>query len=147
MNEKPPTPDEDKAPDAGLWRIIENLTALLESMQDWRPYWALRERLPNRRESETLDMHFGGRRFHVTIGRFPDGRVGEIFVHGYKAGTDMDLLCDDLGVVLSRLLQHGDTPDALAAGLGKLGGDLGPSSLCGAIAALLVERTGTKGRT
>ena len=81
----------------------------------------------------------------MTIGRYCDGRAAEVFLHGHKVGSDLDLLFDDVGVLFSRLLQHGDSPASLAAGLGKLGGDLGPSSLCGAIAALLVERKGDRG--
>ena len=55
------------------------------------------------------------------------------------------MLCDDIGVLISRLLQHGDTPGALAAGLGRLGNGQGPASLIGAVAASLVGRTGDKG--
>ncbi len=42
-------------------------------------------------------------------------------------------------------LWHGDTPDALAAGLGRLGNGQGPASLVRAIAASLVDRTGNEG--
>ncbi len=104
-----------------------------------------RERLPDRRQAETLDLWHSGRRYHLTIGEYPDGSPGEVFIHGAKPGSDADLLCDDIGVLISRLLQHGDTPDALAAGLGRLGNGLGPSSLVGAIAAALVGRTGNEG--
>ncbi len=65
-----------------------------------------REPLPDRRQAETLDLWHGGRRYHLTIGEFPDGRPGEIFLHGAKPGSDTDLLCDDIGVLISRLLQH-----------------------------------------
>ncbi len=104
-----------------------------------------RERLPDRRQAETLDLWHGGRRYHLTIGEYPDGRPGEVFIHGAKPGSDTDLLCDDIGVLISRLLQHGDDPVALAEGLGKLGNGQGPASLIGAIAASLADRTGDKG--
>ncbi len=104
-----------------------------------------RKRLPDRRQAETVDLWHGDRRFHVTIGQYDDGRPGEVFIHGAKPGSDTDLLCDDIGVLISRLLQHGDTPDALAAGLGRLGNGQGPASLIGAIAASLAGRTGDKG--
>ncbi len=99
-----------------------------------------RERLPNRRQSETADLWHGGRRYHLTVGEYPDGRPGEVFIHGAKPGSDTDLLCDDIGVVISRLLQHGDSPAALAAGLGKLGNGQGPASLVGAIADVLAAK-------
>ncbi len=71
-----------------------------------------RERLPDRRQAETVDLWHGGRRYHLTVGKYPDGRPGEIFLHGAKPGSDTDLLCDDIGVLISRLLQHGDSPAA-----------------------------------
>jgi hypothetical protein len=80
-----------------------------------------RERLPDRRQAETLNLWHGGRRYHVTVGEYPDGRPGEVFIHGAKPGSDADLLNDDIGVLISRLLQHGDSPAALAAGIGRLG--------------------------
>ena len=102
-----------------------------------------RERLPTRRQAETLDLWHGGQRFHVTIGQYDDGRPGEVFIHGAKPGSDADLLYDDVGVLFSRLLQHGDDSVALAAGLGKLGNGQGPASLIGAIAGVLEAKAAT----
>ena len=99
-----------------------------------------RERLPDRRQSETVDLHYGGQRYHLSIGEYPNGSPGETFIRGAKPGSDTDLLCDDIGVLISRLLQHGDDPVALAAGLGKLGNGQGPASLIGAIADVLVAK-------
>ncbi len=104
-----------------------------------------RERLPDRRQAETVDLWHGDQRYHLTVGEYSDGRPGEVFIHGAKPGSDTDLLCDDIGVLISRLLQHGDTPDALAAGLGRLGNGQGPASLVGAIAATLAGETDDKG--
>ena len=47
-----------------------------------------RERLPNRRQAETLDLWHGGQRYHFTVGEYPDGRPGEVFIHGAKPGSD-----------------------------------------------------------
>ncbi len=98
-----------------------------------------RERLPDRRQAGTLDLWHGGRRYHLTVGEYNDGRPGEVFIHGAKPGSDTDLLCDDIGVLVSRLLPHGDSPAALAAGIGRLGnGD--PASIVGAIADVLAAK-------
>ena len=98
-----------------------------------------RKRLPTRRQTETVDLHFGGRRYHLSIGEYNDGSPGEAFLRGAKPGSDVDLLCDDIGVLLSRLLQFGDDPASLAAGVGRLGnGD--PASIVGAIADLLAAK-------
>ncbi len=99
-----------------------------------------RERLPDRRQADTLDLYYQGRRFHLTIGEYNDGRPGEVFLHGAKPGSDTDLLCDDIGVLISRLLQHGDDPASLASGIGRLGnGD--PASIIGAVADVLTGKT------
>ena len=98
-----------------------------------------RRRLPDRRQSVTVDMWHGERRYHLTIGEYPNGSPGEVFLHGAKPGSDTDLLCDDIGVLISRLLQHGDSPAALAAGIGRLGnGD--PASVIGAIVDALAAK-------
>ncbi len=99
-----------------------------------------RERLPNRRQAETLDLWHGGQRYHLTVGEYPDGRPGEVFIHGAKPGSDTDLLYDDIGVLISRLLQHGDDPAVLAAGLGNLGDGQGPASLIGAVAGVVAAK-------
>ena len=99
-----------------------------------------RERLPDRRQSETADVWHGGQRYHLTVGEYPDGRPGEVFIHGAKPGSDVDLLCDDLAVLLSRLLQFGDDPASLAAGVGRLGNGA-PASIVGAIADVLAGKT------
>lgn len=98
-----------------------------------------RERLPNRRHSETVDLWYGGQRYHVTVGRYPDGRVAEVFLSGAKSGSDVDGLCADLGVLVSRLLQHGDTPASLVSGMGRLGDGTTPASLAGAVVDRLVK--------
>ncbi len=97
-----------------------------------------RENLPTRRPSETTDLWHGGQRYHVTIGRYPDGRVGEVFLSGAKSGSDVDGLCADVGVLVSRLLQHGDTPASLASGMGRLGDGKTPASFAGAVADMLL---------
>ena len=33
-----------------------------------------RERLPDRRQCETLDLWHGGQRYHLTVGEYPDAR-------------------------------------------------------------------------
>ena len=98
-----------------------------------------RERLPDPRQAEMVDLHYGGRRYHLSIGQYDDGRPGEVFLHGAKPGSDTDLLFDDVGVLLSRLLQHGDAPASLAAGIGRLGNGE-PASIIGLIVDALAAK-------
>ena len=47
-----------------------------------------RKRLPDRRQAETADLWHGGRRYHLTIGEYPDGSPGEAFIRGATPGSD-----------------------------------------------------------
>ncbi len=75
----------------------------------------------------------------MTVGEYPDGSPGEVFIHGATPGSDTDLLCDDIGVLVSRLLQYGDDPASLAAGIGRLGNGA-PASIVGLIADVLAGK-------
>ncbi len=101
-----------------------------------------RERLPNRRRSETAPAWWPPdrpRRIHVTAGFTDDGRVLEAFVRGgSQVGSDRDHELDDVGVILSRLLQFGDRLPDIARGLGRLPGGA-PASVWGAIVDKLAE--------
>ncbi len=95
-----------------------------------------RQHLPNRRENETVDLMFDGHRYHVTIGYAPDGRPREVFCHGGKVGSAMDLILDDACVALSLLLQHSIEPRDLSYSMGRLG-DGAAASIIGALVDLV----------
>ncbi len=99
-----------------------------------------RQRLPARRPSETETIEHGNAQFKVTVGFFPDGRVGEVFAGGAKSGSELDGLLDDSAILISLLLQHGVEPGALARTMGRLGDGTEPASIIGAIVDLLAEQ-------
>src|SRR5947209_2125828 len=68
---------------------------------------AARERLPNRRAATTFDIVAGGLRYTTTIGFYPDGQIGEIFIQNHKAGSQAGTMARDAAVVASIALQHG----------------------------------------
>jgi hypothetical protein len=68
---------------------------------------AQRQRLLNRRPSETFVFRWRGMDYTATTGRFPDGRLAEIFLSGGKLNTDSDAVARDGGVVASIALQFG----------------------------------------
>jgi ribonucleoside-diphosphate reductase alpha chain len=76
-----------------------------------------RERLVNRRPSETFAFECAGLRYIATIGRFADGRLGEIFLTNTKAGSDADTNARDAAIAASIALQHGADVDALRKAL------------------------------
>jgi hypothetical protein len=76
---------------------------------------AARERLPNRRAAKTFDVEAGGLRYTTTIGFFPDGRIGEIFLTNHKAGSAAGVTASDSAVLCSIALQHGVPIETLRA--------------------------------
>ncbi|HVI11460.1 MAG TPA: hypothetical protein VM822_01180 [Pseudolabrys sp.] len=66
-----------------------------------------RERLPDRRGSESFTFELNGLRFTATVSRFADGRVGELFLNNHKAGNQVDTNARDAAILLSFALQFG----------------------------------------
>jgi hypothetical protein len=76
-----------------------------------------RERLENRRLCETLNFECNGLSYSASIGRFPDGRLAEIFLSNSKAGSHSDAAAKDSAVVASLALQHGVPLDVIRRAL------------------------------
>jgi hypothetical protein len=72
-----------------------------------------RRRLPNRRLAETFEIEVSTLRYTVTVGRFEDGSLGEIFLTNGKAGSDSDTAARDSAVVASIALQYGVPLDVI----------------------------------
>jgi hypothetical protein len=66
-----------------------------------------RVRLPNRRAAETIAFEREGSRYCLTVGFFPDGRPGEIFLNADRANSLLDVLASDAAILASLALQHG----------------------------------------
>ena len=89
-----------------------------------------RMRLPDRRSAETFELQASGLRFTCTVGRFPDGRLAEIFLTNHKAGSHADTAARDSAIVCSLALQHGADLEVIRRALcrdadGKASGPLG----------------------
>ena len=80
-----------------------------------------RQRLPNRRPSETRELQLPHATVVATVGFDPtDGRPRELFLSGAKDGTEMAAILDDTSVVVSVALQHGVTAAALAKSVARV---------------------------
>ena len=66
-----------------------------------------RERLPDRRANESFAFELDGQNFTATVGRFADGRIGEVFLNNSKFGNQSDTNARDAAILLSFALQHG----------------------------------------
>jgi hypothetical protein len=71
------------------------------------------QRLHNSRPSQNFDFEVAGLRYTATVSRFPDGRVGEIFLANHKPGSQSDSKARDAGVAASLTLQLGCPLDVL----------------------------------
>jgi hypothetical protein len=94
---------------------------------------AERQRLPSRREATTFDIVAGSLRYTTTVGFYPSGRIGEIFIDASKAGSDADTAARDCAITASIAMQFGADietirralcRDALGRAVGPLGAAL-----------------------
>jgi hypothetical protein len=76
-----------------------------------------RARLPNRRPAETFRLEVGGLAFTCTVGRFPDGSIGELFLNNHKSNSQADTNARDAAITFSIAIQHGADPDAIRKAL------------------------------
>jgi hypothetical protein len=65
-----------------------------------------REPLPIRRGAELIDFEHNGRPWTLTVGRFGDGRISEVFLDTPKASAIGELAAD-AAIVASLALQSG----------------------------------------
>jgi ribonucleoside-diphosphate reductase alpha chain len=86
------------------------------------------ERLPDRRGCELFDFESMGVHFTAGIGRYPDGRIAELFLDNHKAGSAVGTLVRDLAIVFSFAIQHGADAQAIRCALCRdtTGRALGP---------------------
>jgi ribonucleoside-diphosphate reductase alpha chain len=66
-----------------------------------------RERLPDTRQSITHKFSVNGHEGYITVGLYPDGRPGELFITMAKEGSTIGGLMDAFGTAVSMSLQYG----------------------------------------
>lgn len=71
-----------------------------------------RVKLPTIRDSKTFALRVNGFKVYVTVGMYPDGTPGEIFIGGGKQGSTFSGFVDALAIAMSMGLQHGVPLDA-----------------------------------
>ena len=65
------------------------------------------ERLPDTRQSITHKFSVSGHEGYITVGLYPDGRPGELFITMAKEGSTVGGLMDCFGTAVSMSLQYG----------------------------------------
>lgn len=70
-------------------------------------YKPRRERLPDTRSSITHKFSIAGHEGYLCVGKYPDGRPGEVFITMAKEGSTVGGIMDSFGTALSIALQYG----------------------------------------
>jgi ribonucleoside-diphosphate reductase alpha chain len=71
------------------------------------PPRAIRHRLPEERPSLTHKFSIAGHEGYITVGLYPNGQPGEIFIRMAKEGSTVSGLMDSFATAVSLSLQHG----------------------------------------
>jgi hypothetical protein len=91
-----------------------------------------RERLPNRRPSETFDLEHANMRYTVTISHDHRRVVREAFICNHKRGNASDIAARDCGILISLALQHGCSIETIAHAISR-NSDGSASGVAGAV--------------
>ena len=103
-----------------------------------------RNRPPNRRNSELLDTIFRGCRYTISISRFANGALAEVFVDPARAGSNSAADANDAAILISLSLQHGVPLEALRHSISRVEGGK-PASIVGRLLDTLAEEEGRSG--
>ena len=71
------------------------------------PPRAVRHKLPEERASVTHKFNVGGHEGYITVGLYPSGEPGELFITMAKEGSTVSGLMDSFACAVSLALQHG----------------------------------------
>ncbi|HEV2710915.1 MAG TPA: vitamin B12-dependent ribonucleotide reductase [Edaphobacter sp.] len=78
-----------------------------DSVDAQSPPRAVRHRLPAERASVTHKFGIAGHEGYITVGLYPSGQPGEIFIRMAKEGSTVSGLMDSFATAVSLALQHG----------------------------------------
>ena len=78
-----------------------------DSLDAQAPPRAVRHRLPAERASVTHKFSLAGHEGYITVGLYPNGQPGEIFIRMAKEGSTVSGLMDSFATAVSLALQHG----------------------------------------
>ncbi|HZD50137.1 MAG TPA: vitamin B12-dependent ribonucleotide reductase, partial [Silvibacterium sp.] len=90
---------------AALGSIARSYTPSAQDLN--APPKAVRHRLPEERASLTHKFGIAGHEGYITVGLYPNGQPGEIFIKMAKEGSTVSGLMDSFATAVSLALQHG----------------------------------------
>jgi hypothetical protein len=80
-----------------------------------------RQRLPNRRSHQITVVEHAGFKLIVGVGRYSDGRLGELFIDTVKDGTQLGTVLRDCAILVSIALQAGIDANSIRASMAPTG--------------------------
>jgi ribonucleoside-diphosphate reductase alpha chain len=90
-----------------LKAVMEAAMQNSDSVDAQSPPRAVRHRLPAERASVTHKFGLSGHEGYITVGLYPNGQPGEIFIRMAKEGSTVSGLMDSFATAVSLALQHG----------------------------------------
>ena len=93
--------------EAQLQKIADAALQNSDSVDAKSPPRAVRHRLPAERASVTHKFGIAGHEGYITVGLYPNGQPGEIFIRMAKEGSTVSGLMDSFATAVSLALQHG----------------------------------------
>jgi ribonucleoside-diphosphate reductase alpha chain len=93
--------------EAQLAAMLHSSTQNADSQDAQAPPRAMRHRLPSERASVTHKFGIAGHEGYLTVGLYPNGCPGEVFIRMAKEGSTISGLMDSFATAISMCLQHG----------------------------------------
>ena len=93
--------------EAHIRSLNEASTQNADALDSQAPPRAVRHRLPAERASVTHKFGLAGHEGYITVGLYPNGSPGEIFIRMAKEGSTVSGLMDSFATAISISLQHG----------------------------------------
>jgi ribonucleoside-diphosphate reductase alpha chain len=78
-----------------------------------------RERLQNRRASQLFEVRAFELPFTISVSKYSDGRLAEIFITNHRAGSAAGILASDAAICASLALQFGCPVETLRRALSR----------------------------
>ncbi len=93
----------------GAEDLAERITSLIRENEDLRKtsQTRIRRHMPDTRMSLTHKFEIAGHEGYITVGLYPDGQPGEVFVQMSKEGSTIGGLMDTVATLTSISLQYG----------------------------------------
>jgi ribonucleoside-diphosphate reductase alpha chain len=99
--------DATSAFTTALGAITRSSSPSTQDQDQQAPPRAVRHRLPEERASLTHKFGIAGHEGYITVGLYPNGQPGEIFIKMAKEGSTVSGLMDSFATAISLALQHG----------------------------------------